>query len=313
MDNIPKLLVDTDTGTGKSLALLCAAASGLAELAGVTTVFGQAGAAEAAERMLRIIGLAGSAAPVAAGAERPLFRERPPADPEEDAADFAFPESGRRLGTLSGADLIVDLANRLPGELTLVALGPLTNIALALVKDSALGGKVKRLVVLGGALKAPGDVTPVAERNMRRDPEAAFRVFHSGIPITMLGLDVSRQAFVSADGLKPALNAVTEAGTPAAEAIRRLLGELAARFEGGVRLAELLAVAEAAEPGLVGTEPHDVTVETKGALSLGATLTDLRIGAKRKINCEVGMTVSPERLEDRLARWLAAAAKGGAR
>jgi len=321
MNHLPKLLVDTDAGPGKSLALLCAAGSGRAALAGITTVFGDAEASKAADHALRLAALAGRTIPGAAGAEQPLLRERLSGGPENGEAGCALPEDDRQFVrvtgadvSMTGADLIVGLANRHPGELTMVSLGPLTNVALALVKDPELPGKVKRLVIAGGALKAPGDVTPVSEWNMMRDPDAAFRVFHSGMPITMVGLDVLRQAVVPAERLRSVTDAAEVAGTPAAEAVRELLnGLVAASADGGVPLKELFAVAVAAEPELAGTEPHAITVETKGSLSLGATLTDLRQGAERKINCEVAMTVDRNRLTDRLIEWLTATAKGGAR
>jgi purine nucleosidase len=314
MNHLTKLLVDTDSGPGKSLAVLCAAGSGRAVLEGITTVFGGAKASKTADHALRLAALAGRPISGAAGAERPLLREWVPSEPENGEAGCVLPEVGRQLERMTGADLIVGMANRYPGELTVVCLGPLTNVALALVKDPGLAGKVKRLVIAGGSLKAPGDVTPVSERNMMLDPDAAFRVFHSGMPITMLGLDVLRQAVVPGDRLQSVTDAAKEADTPAAEVVRQLLDDLiAASGGGGVPLAEVFAVAASVEPELAATEPYAITVETKGSLSLGATLTDLRQGAERKINCEVAMNVDRDQLVDRLIEWLTATAKGGAR
>jgi pyrimidine-specific ribonucleoside hydrolase len=186
------ILLDCDPGHDDAIALLLAVASPELELLGVTTVAGNQTVEKTTANAIRVLELVGSDVPVAAGAGRPLVRE-------PYVAAYVHGETG-----LDGPDLpparrepvdqhAVDfLAERIDGA-TLVATGPLTNVALLLAREEA---SPERIVLMGGAI-AEGNVTPAAEFNIWADPEAAARVFSSGLDVTMVGLDVTHQALLT--------------------------------------------------------------------------------------------------------------------
>jgi purine nucleosidase len=196
------VIFDTDPGVDDAMALAFALAHPRIELVGVTTVFGNVYVQQATQNALYLLQLAGSHAPVAQGAAQPLqgSQGEPPAfihgaDGLGNLANRAASD-GRRPEARSAAQFIVDSARARPGEITLVPVGPLTNIALALKLEPRLPQLVRQVVLMGGAVREPGNVSPVAEANIWGDPDAADAVFTAGFALTMVGLDVTHRVHV---------------------------------------------------------------------------------------------------------------------
>jgi len=204
-----KILFDTDPGIDDAMALLMLARDPRAELVGLTTVFGNAPVELSTANALALCERFGIDVPVARGAAQALFR--PPAGfPElihgRDAMGNVgmAPARQRRAETLSAPQFICEMARRFPGELTIVAVGPLTNLALALQHDPQLVDHVRQVVVMGGAFGENGhrgNASPVAEANVFNDPHAADRVFTAAWPVSIVGLDVTHEVLLSTDYL----------------------------------------------------------------------------------------------------------------
>ncbi len=201
------LIIDCDTGIDDSLALLYACASEDAEIVAVTCCSGNVEAHQVAENTRAVLELAGRPdIEVALGRTVPLVRplEITPETHGPKGIGYAeLPPPSRPLSLRHGADLIVEEARRRPGEITLVTLGPLTNVAVALQREPQLPVLLRRLVAMGGAFRVPGNTTPTTEWNIHCDPEAARAVFDAfaGAPLRplVLGLDVTEQARVGPD------------------------------------------------------------------------------------------------------------------
>lgn len=197
-----RVIFDTDPGVDDAMALCFAMAHPRIELLGITTVYGNVTVAQATTNALYLTQLAGHRIPVAQGVDQPLVKhaEAPP--------DFIHGADGLgnlpSLHSVSGesadprraAQFIVDMARALPGRITLVPVGPLTNIAAALALEPKLPQLIKNIVFMGGSVKEGGNVSPVAEANIWNDPHAADRVFTAGFDLTMVGLDVTYQVVV---------------------------------------------------------------------------------------------------------------------
>jgi inosine-uridine nucleoside N-ribohydrolase len=197
-----RVIFDTDPGVDDAMALCFAMAHPRIELAGITTTFGNVTIRQATANALYLTQLAGRSIPVAQGAGKPWVKhaEAPP--------DFIHGADG--LGNLSSrhavqaakpdarsaAQFIVDMARAQPGQITLVPVGPLTNIAAALALEPQLPKLIKSVVLMGGAARVGGNVSPVAEANIWNDPHAADAVFTAGFDLTMVGLDVTYQVIV---------------------------------------------------------------------------------------------------------------------
>lgn len=191
-----RVVIDTDPGVDDAAAILLALADPEIEVVGITAVDGNVGLEKTASNALRICDLAGVEVPVAAGAERPLLRQPPRHTDEtsvhgDDGLGQSLPaEPGRELVDAHAIDLIAELAEQ--GPLTIVGIGPLTNLALLLARHPKVTRSIERFVIMGGA-RLEGNSTAAAEFNIWYDPEAASRVFSSGVPITLLPLDITHQ------------------------------------------------------------------------------------------------------------------------
>ncbi len=191
-----RVIYDTDPGVDDAMALYYALAHPRIELLGITTCYGNVTVQQATANALYLTQLAGRAVPVAQGADRPLVKhaEAPP--------DFIHGADGlgnlpsrvpttRQADPRSAAQFIVDMARAQPGQITLVPVGPLTNIALALQLEPQLPQLIKQVVIMGGSIAEQGNVSPVAEANIWNDPHAADAVLTAGFDLTMVGLDVT--------------------------------------------------------------------------------------------------------------------------
>jgi purine nucleosidase len=272
-------LIDTDTASDDAVALIMALKAPGVHVAAITVVAGNVAVDQACRNALYTAELCGSNVPVFRGAEAPLSR------PLEDASwfhgldgmgDHGYPPPKRSVEPLNAADAIVQTAEANPG-LTIVTLGPLTNLAMALQRKPTLGNLVGRCVVMGGAPCCEGNVTPAAEFNMWCDPEAARIVMRSGLPLELVGwqlcrgraaLDLADIDRVKAIGT-PLSHFAIECNSTAQEAYLEQTGEH------GISLPDPVAMAIALDPNVcTGLSTHHVDVETDSLLTRGMTVVD---------------------------------------
>lgn len=280
-----RVLIDTDPGIDDAVALMFALKAGMTVEA-ITAVSGNLPAARTAVNARKVLELLGERdIPVAAGPPAPLVRPYPK-DPfshgDDGLGNTGLPEPALPADPRFAPDVIVDVVNTYPSQVTILALGPLTNLALALIRDPGIAAKVERLYLIGGAYglsehayrRATGD-NPVSEWNVYVDPEAAQIVFGSGVPITALGLDVVTDpdlALRAGD-----VGRLAASDQPEARFLLDVAAYGASRgFESYCALIDSVAVAAALDPSLVKTREVRVGVETTGTLTRGQTVTDVR-------------------------------------
>jgi len=268
------IILDCDPGIDDALAIAFAHGHPGVELAGITTVAGNVGLAKTTANALAVcefIGAAGT--PVTAGCEGPLLRPALDARDvhgEEGLGGAVLPAPAASPAGGHAIEFIIDTVRADPGEITLVATGPLTNIALAVRREPRLAGWVRDFVIMGGS-SGRGNVTPAAEYNIWADPEAAAVVFGAGWTVTMLGLDVTMRTGASA----AVLRRMRELGPLGGELLLPALEQyLSVGDSSGPPVHDVCAVAFLAQPSLFGLVPARVQVETAGHLTAGMTVTD---------------------------------------
>jgi purine nucleosidase len=274
-----KIIIDCDPGVDDALALAFAHGSPRVGLHGVTTVAGNMPLDVTTGNALRVTDFLGvTGVPVVAGSAAPLLR--PPHDAREvhgetglGGAVLADPRSAARSG--HAVRYLIDEAAAAPGEITLVAVGPLTNIALAAATEPRLVSWIKDLVIMGGSA-GRGNITPAAEFNIWADPEAAAVVFAAGWTVTMIGLNVTLQARVTGpvSGRLGTLGRLGRELLLPALSLYRTTPETAMDAGGGPAVHDVCAVAQVADPSLFGLRPARVEVETAGRWTSGMTVTD---------------------------------------
>jgi purine nucleosidase len=274
--NPARVIIDTDPGTDDAFALLMAMRSPELKIEGITPVAGNVPLELTLPNALRMVEIAGRTdIPVAAGAKVPLFRRLVTAEyahGNNGLAGAVFPEPKTKPIDEPAAAFIRRVVRAHPGEVTLITLGPLTNIGEALNLDPELAHMIKGLVMMGGSLSG-GNITPAAEFNIYVDPEAARLVFQAGFPVTMVGLDVTRKVILTWDHVK-ALEASKDSVAQAAAKIARNTIEMdeKAGYAVGQKMHDSLALAAFLDPGVVKLEKFYVDVETSGELTAGETL-----------------------------------------
>lgn len=294
-----KILLDCDPGHDDAIALLLALASPEVELLGVTTVAGNQTLAKTTANAIRVLELAGRGeVPVAAGADRPLVRDRRVAANVHGESGLDGPDLPPPQGAPDKAHAVDFLAEHLAGA-TLVAIGPLTNIALLLARYPE--ARPERLVLMGGAI-AEGNVTPAAEFNIWADPEAAARVFASGLDVTMVGLDVTHRALMTRAHAEQ-LRGAGRVGRFVAELLDfyGVFHRDVYRFDGSP-VHDAVAVAQVIRPELLQLERLNVRVDCESELCRGRTVVDVwrRTGLEPNANVAVG--IDSQALLERLAR-----------
>jgi inosine-uridine nucleoside N-ribohydrolase len=291
------VLIDCDPGHDDAMALLLAFASPELQVLGVTTVHGNQTLEKTTANALRVLELAGrSDVPVAAGAERPLLRDPAVAREVHGESGLDGP-APLPLTTEPVPQHAVDfLAERLlesPRPVTLIPTGPLTNVALLLARHPHVTGRIERIVLMGGAI-GEGNVTPAAEFNIWIDPEAAARVFASGLDVTMTGLDVTHQALLTAEHAQR-LREAGRVGTFVAD-----LHGFYARFHkqsygwDGAPVHDAVAVAHVIRDDLMRTEHCNVEIDRASELCRGRTVVDRRGRTGRPANAHVGVELEGE-------------------
>jgi inosine-uridine nucleoside N-ribohydrolase len=295
---VTKIILDCDPGHDDAIALMLALGSPEVELLGVTTVAGNQTLAKTTANAIRVLEHLGrEAIPVAAGADRPLVREGPVAAHVHGESWLDGPELPPPAGEPENAHAIDWIAGVLAAEprpVTLVPTGPLTNVALLLARYPELASKLERIVLMGGAI-GEGNLTPAAEFNVWADPEAARRVFSSGVDLTMVGLDVTQRALLT-DAHAGRLREAGRAGRLVADLYGFYVRHHRERHgSAGAPVHDALAVAHVIDPSLLQTLSCGVIVDTGPELSRGRTYVDRWGSAGWQANCDVAVDVDAER------------------
>jgi inosine-uridine nucleoside N-ribohydrolase len=304
-----RIIMDCDPGHDDAIAILLAARHPALKLEAITTVAGNSTVEQTARNALTVCALAGIRdVPIAAGMDRPLVRDLHTAPSIHGASGLdgpALPESTLSLAPLHAVDLLIELLLASEGDLTLVATGPLTNLATAIRREPRIVPKIERIVLMGGAIGL-GNWTPAAEFNIYVDPEAAHIVFTCGRPVTMIGLDVTHTVLAT-PRVRRRIRAL---GTPVAQLVDDLLGFFAATYKrvfgfAAPPLHDPCAVARVIAPELFTTAPMYVGIELRGELTAGRTVCDVYGVTGKPANAEVCMGVDVPRFWDLLIETLA--------
>jgi inosine-uridine nucleoside N-ribohydrolase len=284
------VILDCDPGHDDAIALLLALASPEIELVGVTTVHGNQTLEKTTDNTLRVLALAGREdVPVAAGADRPLVRDLHVAAHVHGESGLDGPEVPPRASEPVEQHAVDFLLEHTTPETVLVPTGPLTNVALAL----AQGLTPARIVLMGGSI-AEGNMTPAAEFNIWADPEAAARVFGSGLDVTMIGLDVTHRALLT-PALADRFRSTGRLGTFVAELVE-FFKQYHLRTYGwdGAPIHDAVALAHAFRPGLVETLHVNVEIETGSELTRGRTVVDRWHRTDREPNADVAVDIDSD-------------------
>jgi len=305
-----RIILDVDTGHDDAVAIMMAARNPLLDLVGITVTAGNQFLPKTLKNTLNLCSSLLIQAPVYAGMTRPLLCELEPASLIHGESGFDGPVFGpcsKQASPGHAVNFIIETIMSCPAlEITLVALGPLTNIAMALRLEPALADRVKEIVLMGGSINE-GNVTPSAEFNIHTDPEAASIVFSSGAPLTMIGLDVTRSVALSSDRLAhlrtipgPAAKIFAASMDNYSAACMKYIGESPAMHDP-------CCIAYVTDPSLFTWKPFFVDVEVQGRSTRGRTVVDVTGVTQENANASVALTVDGARfwamLEEALRRY----------
>lgn len=313
-----KLILDVDTGTDDAVAVMLAALHPALELVGCTTVNGNIPVQFCTDNTLRVLDhIDRGDIPVFEGLARPLARldfpvPRAVSDHSgkyhPDALPVAPPVSTKQ--DASAVEFLIETYRAATEEITLVPVGPLTNIAAALALDPGFAARVPEIVVMGGA-HALGNVTPSAEFNIWADPEAAAMVFAAGFAkITLVPLDATHRALIT----RAQCEELDALGTPAGQAAAAFIGHRIIVHDTHQKqdvphstpVHDALAVGSVIDPSLITTRHLHVAVETQGPLTIGRTVIDTHYRSRQAPNCDVAFDADAQRFAD-LLMWTFAA------
>lgn len=273
-------IIDTDTASDDAVALVMALRQPDIDVKAITVVAGNVPLEMGAQNALYTVELCGAETPVYAGCAKPLLRELETAQDvhgRDGLGDIGLPLRGRALADGHAADALRDVINANAGDITLVTLGPLTNVALALLREPELARRVSHCWIMGGIGSGHGNVTPTAEFNIWVDPEAAKIVYESGMAMTMVGWDISWK-YATFDAEQA--DEIRRIGTPLAEFvidIQATLTEFSMRENAlpGFDLPDPVTMAAAIDPGIAEYKTYRVDVTTGEGLARGITVVDV--------------------------------------
>ncbi|MEM6630592.1 MAG: nucleoside hydrolase [Bacteroidota bacterium] len=292
------ILIDTDTASDDAVALVMALNHPNIQVEALTVVAGNVPLDQAVQNALYTVALCGKDTPVYGGLAKPLLRELQTAQfihGKDGLGDIGLPLSGRVPAGGNAIDVILDSIRRFPRELEIIALGPLTNLAIAFAKEPDLVNQVKHCYIMGGVGKGPGNVTSVSEYNIWADPEAAQIVFQSGVPITMIGWDIA-VGYAAFDANE--VEAVRSLRTPLAKFCMDIQGDRSELSKGKYifTLPDPIAMAVALD-GSIATyvEEHFVEISLSDNNTRGMTLIDYPMITQKTPNTRVVLEASKEK------------------
>jgi inosine-uridine nucleoside N-ribohydrolase len=276
-----RVIIDTDPGTDDAMAIILALNSPELKVEALTVVPGNVDGRQGLENALKIVSLAGRCdVAVAGGAQHPLNQKLITAQfwhGKNGLADVELPASKCKSDPRFGPDLIIEMIHKYPHEITLIPVGPLTNIALAVSKDPTIASLVKDIVIMGGSITG-GNVNGAAEANIYNDPEAAQIVFNAGWMVTMVGSDVGERTLLT----REYLTELQSSHGPQSDFIAKIADFYLTRSEksgySGAAMYDPLAVGIAIDPTLGKLKEMHVDVETKGEFTRGETVAN-RMGS----------------------------------
>ncbi len=276
-----RVIIDTDPGVDDAMAILLALNSPELKVEALTVVPGNVDSQQGLENALKIVSLANRCdIPVARGAHHPLNQKLITAQywhGKNGLADVELPPSHCRADARFGPDVVIETVHRYPHEVTLIPVGPLTNIALAVSKDPSIVGLVKDIVIMGGSISG-GNVDGAAEANIYNDPEAASIVFNAGWMVTMIGSDVGERTIMT----RKRLAELQSQHGPESDFVAKLADFYLTRSENsgyeGAAMYDPLAVGTVIDPTLVTLKDMHVDVETRGEFTRGETVAN-RMGS----------------------------------
>lgn len=279
-----RVIIDTDPGTDDAMAILLALNSPELKVEAFTVVPGNVDGKQGLKNALGLVSVAGRCdVPVAGGAEHPLNQKLYTAQywhGKNGIADIELPPSKCKADGRFGPDLMIELVHKYPHEITLIPVGPLTNIALAVSKDPSIAKLVKDIVIMGGSISG-GNVDGAAEANIFGDPEAAQIVFNAGWMVTMIGSDVGERTLMK----RKHLEELESGHGPQNDVVSKIARFYIERSEkngwDGAAMYDPLAVATVVDPTLVTLKDMHVDVETKGEFTRGETVAN-RMGGNEK-------------------------------
>jgi inosine-uridine nucleoside N-ribohydrolase len=282
-----KVIIDTDPGTDDAIAILLALNSPELDVRALTVVPGNVTAQQGLENALKLVSLANRCdIPVAGGAQHPLFQKLITAElwhGTNGLANVELPPSKCKADPRFGPDLIIQMIHESPHEITLVPVGPLTNIALALLKDPSIVPLVKEVVIMGGSISG-GNVNASAEANIYNDPEAAQIVFQAGWRLTMVGLDVGDKTLYDQAHLDQLSKTHGPENDFAVKVLTFLIGQEAKYGAGGGSpMYDPLAVGTAIDPSITSTQAMHVDVESRGEFTRGETVANRHDTVERNV------------------------------
>jgi inosine-uridine nucleoside N-ribohydrolase len=317
-----KLILDCDTGTDDAVAIMLAALHPDLELLAVTTVNGNVEVARCTDNSLRTLDLIGRGdIPVYEGLARPIVRADFPTpralkrDPKVHLATLPFPDARSVKQPLSAPEFLVHAFAERPGEIVLVAVGPLSNLAAALALDPAFAGNVAELIIMGGAIDK-SNATPSAEFNIWADPEASAMVMEAAFPkITLVPLDATHQALISFKQCAALRALGSPAGEAAATLVEFRIGGYEANQPTGVPqtapVHDAVCIAALVDPAVIDTKFLNVVIETRGDYTIGRTIVDHEKRTTRAPNCHVALGADRARFFDLLMATFARGATPG--
>ena len=270
-----RVIIDTDPGTDDAMAILLALNSPEFKVDALTVVPGNVEAAQGLENALKLVSLAGRCdVVVAGGAKHPLNQKLITAQywhGKNGLGDIELPAPKCKADARFAPDLIIEMIHKYPHEITLIPIGPLTNIALAVSKDPSIAGLVKDIVIMGGSIGG-GNVNGAAEANIYNDPEAAQMVFNAGWMVTMVGSDVGERTEFGQDYVKVLQSSHGPQIDFVAKIAEFCVGRGEANGYSGAAMYDPLAVGIARDPALGTFKEMHVDVETRGEFTRGETV-----------------------------------------
>jgi len=296
--NPKRILIDTDPGIDDSLAILLALASPELSLEGISVVHGNCSLEQATTNGLSVLELAHAThIPLAKGCELPLVQPSLLAPETHGNTGLGYaklPEPRIKPTPQHGSDFLIEKILSNPGEMTLVAIGPLTNIALAIRKEPRIVGALKELIIMGGAIRYEGNTTALAEFNTYVDPHAAHIVYHAGIPTTLVPLDVTYQCVLTSQDVER----LQKLDSPIPDFVKDTTDfymEFHDAYQGmkGCVINDPLALALTFAPELCEYQTLPVDVDISGGVSLGKTFADFYNYEKKPANMRVALGVRP--------------------